>query len=254
MNWANLDLNSSNSDDQKSDNDGDAGANWGSDDDGLADNWEDAPDPEEVARKKKEEEERIEREKKEAAEAEKKRKQEIREEKIRKKKLLDEAANDFDDDLFDVDVTKEQKEIADLHNALDALGGLDMNTTDPNKIDIGLYKPETVVQFGAFAAAIEKKFNQIFPEIDQNGKKKKEYEQLKSAQDNNKVQMIEYLITALCDNYKSAFLADLNNHIIQLYNKKLDEAKKGQGYKKKNKQQSGAFFNAKKDDDDFDEI
>lgn len=256
MNWANVDMDSSESD-KKQESDNDVPDDWGDDNENLVDDWQDAPDPEEVARKKKEEEERIEREKKEAAEAEKKRKQEIREQKLKMKKLLEAGDDGFDDDLFgDVEVTKEQKEIADLHNALDALGGIDMNTTDPNKIDIGLYKPETVDQFNAFAVAIEKKLNQIFPEIEQNGLKKKEFEQLKTAQENNKVMMIEYLITALCDNYKSAFLVELKNYVDDLYNKKLEEAKKGQGHKRKGKPQTGSFFNANKDqfDNDFDDI
>lgn len=251
MNWANIDLDSSDSEKEKeSDNDA---PDWGGDDNDLADDWQSAPDPEEVARKKKEEEERIEREKKEAAEADKKRKQEIREKKKRMKELL-ERDDGFDDDLFgDVEVTNQQKEIADFHNALDALGGIDMSTTDPDKIDIGLYKPETVEQYNAFAKAIEKKLNQIFPEIVKEGKNRKEYEQQKNEQDNNKVLMIEYLITALCDNYKTAFVADLSKYIDNIYNKKIEDAKKGQGHKKKTKQ-SGSYFNAAKDDefdDDF---
>lgn len=241
--WANINLNSSNSDENE-----DSPNIWGSEDD-FPDDWMDAPDPEEVAIKKKEEEERIRKEKEEAIEAEKKRKQAIREEKIRKKKLLfdNEDASNYDDNLFEV--TKEQKEIADFHNALDAFGELDMNKADTDKIDIGTYNPDTVAQFNAFAIAIESKIKQIFPEILRYNKKKNEYEQLKSIQNNNIVKMIEYLITALCDNYKSAFLEDLYKHMNDLYNKKLDESKKIQGYKKKTKQQKGAFFNADKSND-----
>lgn len=252
-NWINIDLSSSNSDDQTN-NDDHTTCNWANDENDLPDDWMNAPDPEEVSKKKKEEEERIRKEKEEALEAEKKRKQKIREEKKKRKKLLfdnDDETNNFDDNIFEV--TKQQMEISYFHNALDAFGDLNMNINDIDKIDIGMYIPQTAAQYNDFTAAIIKKMNQIFPEIKQAHQTKKEYEQLKSDQDNNKVKMIECLISALCDNYQSAFLADLNKFIIDLYNKKLDEIKKFQGYKKKSKQNISIYFNDIKENDNFDE-
>ena len=191
--WIKINLNCSNSDGDSS--------NSGSDDNDIPDDWMNALDPEENAKKKKEEEERIKKEKEEALEAEKMRKQKIREEKEKRKKLLfdnNDEANNFDDNIYEV--TKQQMEISDLHNALDAFGDLNMNINDIDKIDIGINIPHTVAQFNAFTAAIVKKINKIFPEINQADKTKKEYEQLKSDQDNNIVKMIKYLISALCDN------------------------------------------------------
>lgn len=220
----------------------------------MPDDWINAPEPEEVSRKKKEEDERIKKEKEDAAEAKKMRKQAIKEEKNKQKNPYFDVDNDndkFDESLFEVE--KEQAEISYLHDAINAFGDLNTSIKNIDKIDIGEYIPETVEQFNSYAEEIVKKINQIFPEIKQ-GKEKKEYEQIKSVHDNNIVNMIEYLIIALCDNYQSPFLEDLNANIIELYNKKLDEYKKCKRYKKKSKHNTNTFFNDAKENSNIDEI
>lgn len=249
-NWTDIDLDDSGSDEQSQQSEDDGGG-W-NDDIGTApvvDDWEAAPSPEEIEKKKKEEEEQKIKEKQEQIEAQKKRKEEIREKKKKEKELLEQ---DFDsaDDFFDVTTTNEQKQRADLQNALDALGGLP-DTTDPTQIDIGVYKPDQVVHFKAFEDAIILKVNSIFPPIETEGKKKTQVDALKTAQDNSKVQLIKYLITALADSYQSAFLHELDAKITQYYNNRL-EATKGK-HKPKPKPKTGTYMSMKKDDFDDDD-
>ncbi|OHT09391.1 hypothetical protein TRFO_21714 [Tritrichomonas foetus] len=221
--WANLDIGSdSESDDNQEDN---VAGGWDDGDD-VVDNWEEAQDPEEKARQKREEQERIEREKQEAIEAEKRRKQELKEERERRKQekkfLFDDAYED-EGGLFDVEVTNETKERMDFQNALDALGDLGQNTDDPTKIDIGRYVPKTVTDFKAYEQAIEMKISKIFPAFNRDSyKTKKEFDTAKNAQDTEKVKIIECLITALADSYKSVFMSQLQKHLNEIYNKKIN--------------------------------
>ena len=206
--------------------DDDGIADWG-DEDPVVENWEDAEDPDEVEKRKKEEAERIQREKEEAIEAEKQRKLEKKLERERRKqqqKMIEEG--DDVDGLFDVDIEtiNENTQRMDFQNALDAFGAI-TDSTDSSSIDIATFVPKTVGEFSSYETCVLDRINKFFPE--EKDRKKKQ------TQIDNKIKLIQFLITYLTDDYKGSQLNSLYNFILNIYNNQLIAKKKGMGIKVK---------------------
>ncbi|KAH0790683.1 hypothetical protein GPJ56_005424 [Histomonas meleagridis] len=213
-------------DEQETAADDDGIADWG-DEDPVVENWEDAEDPDEVEKRKKEEAERIQKEKEAVIEAEKQRKLEKKLERERRKqqqKMIEEG--DDVDGLFDVDIEtiNENTQRMDFQNALDAFGTI-TDTTDSSNINIATFVPKTVGEFDSYGKNVLDMINKFFPE--EKDKKKKQ------TQIDNKIKLIQFLITYLTDDYKGNQINDLYKYIINLYNKQLIEKKKGMGIKVK---------------------
>ena len=239
----------SSSNDEKKQESGDGG--WDDDDqpatpafqndedDGIVDNWEDAPDYAEIERQKKEKEEAEKKAKEEAAEAERQRK-ELKKQKAELAKKIKQQLEqqDSDDDeagLFDVELTREQEQQQDYKMAVDALG-LDFGDENIEVKDIMTFKPDTKGDFEALRKELVKV---IHEKIDS---KSKDYGT-----------KIGYILRALIDDYKSVQMKEINSLLIKLSNEKLHQQRLKQGKKDKKAPTSNkTFFNARDDDGDDD--
>ena len=204
----------------------------------LVDSWEDAPDYEEIERKKKEEEEKKQREEAEAAEAERKRKElkKLNKEKAKliKQNLERQDSSDDEGGLFDVDVdlVKADQEKKDFELAVDALGLGDEKVTVDDYMN---FVPETI---GDFDGLRQKLVSVILEKINLKAKEAP--------------QQIGLIIRGIIDDYKAKQIKDLNTFLIKLCNDKLQEQRKKLGKKDKKASTTKAFANTK--DDDFDDF
>lgn len=200
---------------------GAGGWDEGSEKEDLVDNWEDAPDFEEIERKKKEEEERKKKEEEDRAAAEKARKLEKKMKAEEVKKLKAQLDEVDDEDLagtcFDIETIHENQEQNDFKNAIDALGMADVNIDDPSTIDIGVYQPGTVAEFDAYRRAVMNRINTIYEKYPRT----------------DKVKFIQFIIKALVDDYKGSQIHSLDTYVTDMINNIIMERKKKHGYKVK---------------------
>lgn len=234
-----LDLSGSNSGDEKQE---EAGGGW--DDEPAStpaaakaaevyDNWEDAPDYEEVERLKKEAEEAAARQKQEEIEAEKRRKEEKKAFREAAKARLMESSSDDEGGLFDIEVAQEQERKQDFETAMDLFGGTHEKVTVDDYMN---FVPQVVPDFNGLRQKLVEVISQKI------NMKSKEAPQL-----------IAYFIRAIIDDYKGEQIKSVSSQLINLSNEKLKEARLKQG-KKEKKQTTKVYANTKDDgldDDDF---
>jgi len=214
--------------DNKQGNDDWGNSNWG--DDGVVDSWEDAPDYEELERKKKAEEEAKIKEEDEKKRLEEERKLALKIKREQLKQLKNTITDKDESGLFDVndiEIIHENAQKMDFQTAQDVFG-MDIVKTDV-KGDIFKFVPMTIGDFNGYHES-------VLQQVAKLGSK-------------DKLIVMKELLKAMIDDYKAVQIKDVSNYLLDLYNEKIG--------KKAPKHQAGhsdkAFTNTKDDGkDDFD--